>query len=579
MCGIWAYIQGVLNSRGVETKIIHQALQELLARGPETAEHKLFFMGGIKNISYSAYLGFTRLAINGLEPTGNQPMIETDSQGVPRVAWICNGEIYNWQSLKDNLCLLPSQTSGSDCSILGALWLYLRDEPDAPQRFFRSLDGVFSIVLLDLERGYVLVGRDPYGVRPLFMASRDGGASTYFASEVKAIQPFTSESAVLTAEQFPPGHYAFYKTGTPILSKSSSVTNIYWSPQSYHEIPWLKMSGVFPEATAAEMIRNSLVAAVRKRMMTERPIAALLSGGIDSSLIAALVAREMRNGGSTQKLQTFSIGFPGSPDLHYARLVAEKIGSEHHEVISTPDEFFSAIPEVIRVIESYDITTVRASVGNYLVSKAIRAKTPCKVVFNGDGSDEVFGSYLYFYRSPTDEAFEAETTRLLKDISYFDVLRSDRSISSHGLEPRTPFLDKQFVNVAKSIPTILRRPTKTLQEKNILRVAFSKDDLLPKSVLWRRKEAFSDGVSGQEKSWYQEIADRLKISAKIPENWLEHSDKIKYLPPRTPEAYYYRMLYEQYYGKYNAEKAVPYFWMPRWSGETSDPSARTLSLY
>lgn len=283
--------------------------------------------------------------------------------------------------------------------------------------------------------------------------------------------------------------------------------------------------------------------------------------------------------GADQKLQTFSIGFEGSSDLYYARMVAEKIGSQHHEIISTPDEFFRVIPDVIRAIESYDITSVRASVGNYLVSKAIRERSDCKVVFNGDGSDEVFGSYLYFYRAPTDEAFEAETTRLLKDICYFDVLRSDRSISSHGLEPRTPFLDRQFVQVAKAIPTALRRPTNLRKEKQILRVAFENEDLLPSEVLWRRKEAFSDGVSGQEKSWYQEIADRLMSSGELPGNWEEEAKKFKHLPPKTAEAYYYRKIYEQYYGSYNAEKALPYFWMPRWSGETSDPSARTLSLY
>jgi asparagine synthase (glutamine-hydrolysing) len=588
MCGIWAFIQGCQESRGANPISIAQALQTLLARGPETAQYRVYNIGTDTGNSHSpeklglpAYLGFTRLAINGLTPDGDQPMTEMESSGgQPRVAWVCNGEIYNWEALKENMGLYPTQPSASDCSMLGALWLRLRDEPDGPKRFFRALDGVFAIVLLDLERGTVLVGRDPYGVRPLFMASRDSSLSTYFGSEVKTIYPFTSDASTLTIEQFPAGHYAFYKQGTPINSSSSSL--IYrplWSPQSYHEVPWLKMSGLVHDVTIKEMLRNSLVSAVRKRMMTERPVAALLSGGVDSSLIAALVAREMRQSNSKQRLQTFSIGFQGSSDLYYARLVAEKIGSEHHEIVSTPDEFFAAIPEVIRAIESYDITTVRASVGNYLVSKAIRTMTSCKVVFNGDGSDEVFGSYLYFYRAPTDEDYESETIRLLKDIAYFDVLRSDRSISSHGLEARTPFLDKQFVNLVKALPTSLCRPTKTQKEKNILRQAFEKDDLLPTEVLWRRKEAFSDGVSGLEKAWYQEIAERLQTEGLIPSDWQDRAKKFCHLPPKTPEAYYYRVLYEKNYGQYNAEKAVPYFWMPRWSGETVDPSARTLSFY
>lgn len=577
MCGIWAFIQGCEQSFGANPQSIEKAMAALRDRGPETCEHVVYNIGSLTR-NCQAHLGFTRLAINGLELSGNQPMVENDSNGRPRVAWICNGEIYNWLFLKESMDLQPSNPSGSDCSILGALWLKLRDEPNGAKRFFKALDGVFAIVLLDLERGQVLVGRDPYGVRPLFMADRDCGRSMYYASEVKAIVPFQADSATLTAVQFPPGHFGLYRVG---MSVASFLNVIYpqWHPQLYHDIPWLKFPGVIPESLAADLVRDSLQTAVRKRMMAERPLAALLSGGIDSSLIAALVARELRYMGSSQKLHTFSIGFKGSPDLYYARMVADKIGSEHHEIIATPDDFFKAIPEVIRAIESYDITTVRASVGNYLVSKAIRATTDCKVVFNGDGSDEVFGSYLYFYRAPTDEAFEAETDRLLRDIAYFDVLRSDKSISSHGLEPRTPFLDRQFVQVAKAIPTALRRPTAVRKEKHILRSAFKNDDLLPQEVLWRRKEAFSDGVSSEAKSWYQEIADRLLASDAIPPKWESLAAKYTHLQPKTAEAYYYRKLYEEYFGRYNAEKTIPYFWMPRWSGETTDPSARTLSLY
>lgn len=581
MCGIWAFIQGCDNSRGSDKSAINQALRELKARGPEMAKYQMFETRGMRDSIYRVYLGFTRLAINGLTEDGDQPMVETisDSNKRPRVAWICNGEIYNWQSIRENFGLEPTQKSGSDCSILGALWLHLRDEPDAASRFFRALDGVFAIVLVDLERGTVIVGRDPYGVRPLFFAHRDTCVSTYFASEIKAIYPFTTQANTLTSEQFPPGHYAFYKVGTPYACPMLFSRPV-WQPQSYHEVPWIKFPSALPETTAADMIRNALVVAVRKRMMTERPIAALLSGGVDSSLIAALVARELKTSGSKQKLHTFSIGFEGSPDLYYARKVAEKIGSEHHEIVSTPDEFFKTIPEVIRTIESYDITTVRASVGNFLVSQAIKKYTDCKVVFNGDGSDEVFGSYLYFYRAPTDEAFESETTRLLKDICYFDVLRSDRTISAHGLEPRTPFLDKQFVALSKALPTNLRRPSSSQMEKNILRVAFARENLLPEEVLWRRKEAFSDGVSSQSKSWYQEIAERLNQSQLIPDNWHETVQaQYSYLTPKTAEAYYYRFLFEKNYGSYTSHKVVPYFWMPRWSGETSDPSARTLSLY
>jgi asparagine synthase (glutamine-hydrolysing) len=242
----------------------------------------------------------------------------------------------------------------------------------------------------------------------------------------------------------------------------------------------------------------------------------------------------------------------------------------------TPEKFFDAIPEVIRAIESYDITTVRASVGNYLVSREISWNSDCKVVFNGDGSDEVFGGYMYFFNAPSDEAFEFETARLLEDIHKFDVLRSDRSISSHGLEPRTPFLDKQFVAVANSVSAKLRRPVK-LQwpEKQILRLAFLDSDLLPYSVLTRKKEAFSDGVSGVKKSWYQECQERALEM--VGPDWKHHAKFFDHLTPQTAEAYYYRTLFHELYAP--AEKcAVPYHWMPRWVPGATDPSARTLSL-
>jgi len=342
---------------------------------------------------------------------------------------------------------------------------------------------------------------------------------------------------------------------------------------------------------------------VHKRMLTERPVAALLSGGIDSSLIAALVAEELR-AAKSPPLKTFSIGFAGSEDLRYARMVADHIGSEHYEIIKTPEEFFAAIPEVIRDIESFDTTSVRASVGNWLVAREIRRQTDCKVVFNGDGSDEVFGSYMYFYKAPNDEEYEAETIRLLKDICYFDVLRSDRSISSHGLEPRTPFLDKTFVQVAHKIAIGLRRPVQGLQvEKWILRAAFADTGLLPDAVLWRKKEAFSDGVSGPQKLWYQEIQERLTTPCitsgpigpdEIQERLAAHKSWSHHMPPKTPEDssckqerssterssdedIYYRSIFESLYK--DRSEVIPYKWMPRWIDGATDPSARTLKVY
>jgi asparagine synthase (glutamine-hydrolysing) len=278
-------------------------------------------------------------------------------------------------------------------------------------------------------------------------------------------------------------------------------------------------------------------------------------------------------------LKTFAIGFEGSSDLKHARIAADWIQTDHTEIVMTPDEFFNAIPTVIQAIESYDRTTVRASVGNYLVAKYISENTDCKVVFNGDGSDEIFGGYLYFNNAPNNMEFQQETERLLENIHTFDVLRSDRSISANGLEPRTPFLDKQFVALVRSIHPSFLRPSPGIQvEKAILREAFDDGVTLPPEVINRRKEAFSDGVSGTDKSWYQEIRDR--VSKLVPDDWQEEVAHLTHMRPLTAEDFYYRQLFETFYpGDENAVATVPYRWMPRWSPETTDPSARTLNVY
>jgi len=263
-------------------------------------------------------------------------------------------------------------------------------------------------------------------------------------------------------------------------------------------------------------------------------------------------------------LETFSIGLPGSTDLVYAKKVADYLGTNHTEIILSEQEFFDAIPEVIYKIESYDTTTVRASVGNYLIAKYISEHSEAKVIFNGDGSDELTGGYLYFHNVPNALLFDYEVKSLLKNIHYFDVLRSDRCISSCGLEPRTPFLDKTFVSTYLSIPLCFRNQPGI--EKKILRDSFI--DFLPNDVLYRKKEAFSDGVSGNDRSWYQVIDEKL-LNMNIPK--IEYNKE--YLKPRTKEQRYYRYLFEYNYA--NREKVIPYFWMPKWSN-TTDPSARTL---
>lgn len=476
-------------------------------------------------------LGFTRLAINGLT-NGSQPF--QDNFGI---TWMCNGEIYNHKELSTLLNFKP--TTGSDCEVIGEVYKTYIDP-------FSMFDGVFAIVIVN--EGVATIARDPCGVRPLYMSV--GPERVIFASELKAI-PYDSTALV---SAFPPGHYLKLNIQT-LSCKFTRYTSKVTTPQ------------VVEADRAFFGVMDHLMMSVNKRMMMERPMAALLSGGLDSSVIAALLQKNMKI-----SLKTFSIGFKGSEDLRCAKLVADHIMSDHTEIIMTPKQFFDAIPQVIRDIESFDITTVRASVGNWLVAREI-AKTDCKVVFNGDGADELLGGYMYFHKSPSNEAFIEERDRLLADIHHFDVLRSDRCISSHGLEPRTPYLDKDLVRYVRRIAPELLRPTPTQQEKFILRTAFDGTDLLPAEILWRKKEAFSDGVSSVGGlSWYQECQLRAE---QLHPNWKREAANITYLQPKTAEAYYYRKLFMEYYGDVNVN--VPYYWMPKWSPETSDPSARTLN--
>lgn len=537
MCGIFLALGSVNYSD------CSGCIKTLAARGPE-GESERSFKGGC--------LAFTRLAINGLSPKGMQPM---DLSGT---LYATNGEIYNWRSLQDSYGF--NCQTGSDCEIIGQLYQTFADGPLSELKgLFQSLDGVFATVIVDPLKNRAIVARDPFGVRPLYKGyrttytkDREMEMQIFFGSELKSVADLCQ-----TVEHFQPGTYEVYDLSTRALLHSAV----------YHHLVTQPLPALSSLESACNAVRTALETAVKKRMMTERPCAALLSGGLDSSLIAALVAKELRSVGAPP-LKTFSIGMKGSSDLFYADKVAKWIGSEHTEIVLTEQEFFQAIPDVIYAVESYDTTTVRASVGNWLIAKRV-AFSDCKVVFNGDGADELFGSYLYMFGAPDLKTYSAEVLRLLKDIHMFDVLRSDRSISSHGLEPRTPFLDKMFVQTVLQIPAAFRRPTSTQPEKWILRRAFDDGVTLPREVLWRRKEAFSDGVSGTDRPWYKATQD---FATHIISEW----SKYKHNQPRTSEMAYYRMLFDAAYP--GMSNVVPYFWMPRWS-ESEDPSAKTLSNY
>ncbi len=525
MCGIL----GVLGS--VSKEELAKCLAALTPRGPEFQV--------LHTPTSQTTLGFTRLAINGVSEAGNQP--------IQAGAWtvVCNGEIYNYEELAIRY-ELDMPDGASDCWVIPQLLEKLGD----PTQVCRALDGVFAFIAVNTHSGEVLVARDPYGVRPLFQAHQ--GKTLAWASELKDLPALPTSSLILP---FPPGYWCKFTADGTLLAE-----------QQYHTIPWIK-TPVQGYALNTSLLKKSLQIAVEKRLMSDRPIGALLSGGLDSSLVAAIAARKLAEKG--QKLHTFSIGMPGSTDLEYARQVAHHIGSIHHEIKCTKAEFIGAIEEVVGTIESYDITTVRASVGNWLVGKWIRENTDIKVVLNGDGSDEVGGGYLYFYKAPSDAAFEAESERLLADIHMFDVLRSDRCISAHGLEPRTPFLDKQFVAIWRGLPTWARRPSKTRMEKCVLREAFSGTGLLPHAVLWRKKEAFSDGVSSQEESWYVTAAKTAEERGCVGNPEWSHNK------PKTAEGIWYRQLFEARYGSV-AAACIPYMWMPRWIEGVTDPSARVL---
>ena len=398
--------------------------------------------------------------------------------------------------------------------------------------------------------------RDRIGVRPMFMGFNENNEYG-FSSEIKGLSGIFE-----TIEVFTPGTIV-------TLNYNLNDINFKLSKQIYYPFDYdTKLTDL---ETIYPLVRYQFTEAVRKRLMSDRPICCLLSGGLDSSLVTAIVASLSEN-----PIHTFSIGMPGGTDFKYAKMVADKIGSIHTEILFSKEEGIKAIKDVIWAIESYDITTVRASVGQYLISKYIKDNTDNIVVYIGDGSDELTGGYKYFCNAPNSESFHQECVKLIKEIHLYDCLRADRAVSIHGLETRVPFLDSSFVDLYLSIDPKLRMPVNGV-EKHLLRQAFDSEDLLPKEVLWREKEAFSDGVSSQKESWFQILQNH--INQEISDQEFEMESK-KYVlnTPLTKEAYYYRKIF----GKLFEEKhsnVIPHFWLPNWSGNITEPSARVLDVY
>jgi asparagine synthase (glutamine-hydrolysing) len=529
----------------MDAKKIRKHFMKGQGRGPENSV--------LKYDNNNAY-GFHRLAINGYKnPLSEQPI------NLKNCMLICNGEIYNYKHLHEKIGIKCE--TFSDCEIIIHLYREFGIEYT-----LQLLDGVFAFVLVDFQSGETFVARDTYGVRPLYISGNNWmdilpfSINDYnmfgFASEIKQLvgcYEELKEGAKYKIKQFKPGHYVKIKDRRISeyinFSKSNSFIN-----------------NTLSESDSRKLIKKSLFRAVEKRVCnTDRDIACLLSGGLDSSLITALVVYISMNKFKKHpsQIHTWSIGMKGSEDLKYAKMVANHLKTTHHQIELDESEFLEAIEEVIYAIESYDTTTVRASVGNWLISKYIKNNSNAKVIFNGDGSDEVTGGYIYFNNAPNEYAFDKECRKLLNDIHYFDVLRSDRSISSHGLEPRTPFLDRNFVQTYLSIPPNIRSQKQQDRcEKYLLRETFEDMNILPLQVLWRTKEAFSDGVSKSTKSWFEVIQDFA-------------SEKLNISNKKNAENTYYKQIYFKYFGN---NETIPYKWMPNFV-EATDASARTLECY
>jgi asparagine synthase (glutamine-hydrolysing) len=503
-----------------------------------------------QSIAPNLFYGFHRLKIMDVSDAGMQPMQLDD-----HLFLMCNGEIYNHHKLTEKYKF--DVKSGSDCEVI--LHLYREFGGDI-KKVAENLDGVFAFVLYDAQKETLFAGRDPIGVRPLFIGYDTENESIFLASESKAFVDYTSN-----LQQFPPG--SVWNSKTEEFEK-------WWHLENVLHPKTVTANGngmIRTESQALGIIHDTLCVAVEKRLMADRPIGTFLSGGLDSSLISSLVSRL-----NPYKVNTYAIGMEGSTDVYYAEKVAKFIQSNHTSVTFTADEGIAAVDEVIKELETFDVTTIRASVGMHLLSKYISQNTGDIVIYSGEGADEVMQGYLYFHNAPSALDGAKDSEKLMDNLHFFDVKRVDRCVSTHGLEVRVPFLDKEFMRNYFRIDPALRAPSYKGIEKYLLRKAFEDKNVLPSEVLWRTKEAFSDGISSLQKPWHEIL--RAFVDSIITDDEYERaclkyegSNKI----PIHKEAYYYRTIYEKYYGDVDL---IPYYWMPMWS-DAKDPSARTIGKY
>ena len=516
MCGILCAFDLKQSNVSIRPQILEMS-KKLRHRGPDWS--------GIYDAS-NAVLSHERLAI--VDPTsGNQPLISPSK----KLILAANGEIYNHRALRSTCDSEYQFQTESDCEVI--LALYEKEGKD----FVKKLNGIFAFAIYDQERDEYFIARDHMGIIPLYMGW-DGDGTFYVASELKALEGVCSK-----IELFPPGHYLHSADGKLV---------------KWYDPDWKEYETVKDNPTSIEDLHDALADAVHRQLMSDVPYGVLLSGGLDSSITSALAkkfAAKRIESGDTQtawwpQLHSFSVGLEGSPDLAAAQKVAEHIGTVHHEIKFTIQEGLDAIREVIYHLETYDITTIRASTPMFLMARAIKA-LGIKMVLSGEGADELFGGYLYFHKAPNAEEFHEETVRKLDKLHQYDCLRANKSLAAWGIEGRVPFLDKEFIEVAMRLNPKDKMITSDRMEKWVLRKAF--ESYLPESVAWRQKEQFSDGVGY---SWIDTLKDL--VEKEVTDEQMENAHfRFPAQPPQNKEEFYYRTIFESHFPSEAAALSVP----------------------
>ena len=532
MCGIVSIFNIKQQTHELRDKALRMS-QKIRHRGPDWSG---IYCGG------SAILAHERLSIVDPE-SGGQPLFSPDKKQVLAV----NGEIYNHQEIRRRYAGRYDFQTGSDCEVILALYR------DKGIDFLEDISGIFAFALYDEEKDAFLIARDPIGVIPLYIGY-DSDGTIYVASELKAL-----EGQCERYEPFLPGHYAY---------GNSKSLNSKFKIERYYKRDWFEYDAVKDNLASVSEIRDALTAAVKRQLMSDVPYGVLLSGGLDSSVISAIAEKfsEHRIEDNSQtraywpRLHSFAVGLKGAPDLAKAKLVADHIGTVHHEINYTIQEGLDAIRDVIYFIETYDVTTVRASTPMYLLARVIKSMG-IKMVLSGEGADEVFGGYLYFHKAPNAKAFHEETVRKLSKLHYYDCLRANKSLSAWGVEGRVPFLDKEFLDVAMRTNPEAKmcgltpnpspgREGSFVIEKKIVREAFA--DMLPAEIAWRQKEQFSDGVGY---SWIDTLK-KITSEAVSDEQMAHAAERFPINPPLNKEEYYYRSIFAEHFPSDSAARSV-----------------------